>query len=202
MSTMATLGKAAVSTITAAIFQQDHFFVHHARLPWSSKLYFYDRQGRTLAFVRNTECEWSKDLRVFTDPTLSFELLAIKPARDAETGQYFNVVDSVNAEIVGKVRHLPAAGLHRQEWDLLGPEREEVCTIREDSVLLSLMRRYMTEALPQRYTIRDAQGASGRAVRVTGLFSPNMEIDLRGEGAKLIDSRLIVAALVLIFARG
>lgn len=200
MSTTAILGKAAVSTITAAVFQQDHFFVHHARLPWSSKLYFHDEQGRTLAFVRNTKCEWSKELRVFTDPTLSFELLAIKPVRRAEPGRHFNVIDSVNSEIVGKVRHLPASGLQRQEWDLLGPAADDLCIIREDSVLLGLVRRYLTESVPQSYSFNVAQGTFGSAVRVTGLFSPNMEIDLGLDCTKLIDRRLIIAALVLIFS--
>lgn len=202
MLTTATLGKAAAPAITAAVFEQDHFFVHHARLPWSSKLYFYDEQGRTLAFVRNTKCQWSKDFRVFTDPTLSFELLAIKPVREAEPGSHFKVVDSVNSEIVGRVRHLPLFGLQRQEWELLGPARGEVCVIREDSALLGLMRRYLTQSLPQSYTFSVAQGTLGSAVRATGLFSPQMEIDFHGDCAKGIDRRLAIAALVLISACG
>lgn len=202
MSTTASLGKAAVSTVTAPVFQQDHFFVHHARLPWSSKLYFYDEQGQTLAFVRNTKCEWSKDLRVFTDPTLSFELLAIKPVRDTGPGSHFKVIDSVNSEIVGKVWQLPVSGLQRQEWELLGPASNEVCLIREDSALLGLMRRYLTQSVPQSYTVSVAQGILGSVIRATGLFSPQMEVDLHADCAKLIDRRLVIAALVLISACG
>lgn len=202
MSTTASLGKAAVPTITAAVFEQDHFFVHHARLPWSSRLYFYDEQGRTLAFVRNTKCQWSKELRVFTDPTLSFELLAIKPVREAAPGSHFKVVDSVNSEIVGRVRHLPVLGLQRQEWELLGPANDEICVIREDSALLGLMRRYLTESVPQSYTFSVAEGTLGSAVRASGLFSPQMEIDFKPDCANPIDRRLIVAALVLISACG
>lgn len=202
MSTTATLGKAAVSTITAAVFEQDHFFVHRAPLPWSSKLYFYDEQGRTLAFVRNTKCEWSKDVRVFTDPTLSFELLVIKPVREAGPGSHFKVVDSVNSEIVGKIRHLPVFGFQRQEWELLGPARNELCVIRENSALLGVMRRYLTESLPQSYTFSAAEGTLGSAVRASSLFSPQMEIEFNGDCAKLIDRRLVIAALVLISACG
>lgn len=202
MLTTATLGKAAVPAITAAVFEQDRFFVHHARFPWSSRLYFYDEQGRTLAFVRNTKCEWSKNFRVFTDPTLSFELLAINPVRDREPGRHFDIIDSVNSGIVGRIRHVSAPGLQRQQWELLGPEREDICVIREDSALLGLMRRYLTESVPQSYTFNAAQGAFGSAIRATGLFSPEMEIDLGEDSAKLIDRRLIVAALVLILSRG
>ena len=195
-----TLGKAAASTITAAVFQQNHFFVHHARLPWSSRLYFYDEQGRTLAFVRNTRCEWSKNLRVFTDPTLSFELMVIKPVRAAEPGSHFNVIDSVNSQAVGKVRHVPVVRLQRQEWELLGPAGDALCVIREDSALLGLMRRYLSESVPQSYTFSVAEGTLGSAVRAAGLFSPQMEIDFNGDCAKPIDRRLLVAALVLISA--
>jgi len=200
MSTTAILRKAAVSTITAAVFQQDHFFVHRGRLPWSSKLYFYDDQGRSLAFVRNTKCEWSKDIRVFTDATLSFELLVIKPVKSLEPGRRFNVIDSVNSEIVGQLRHLPAFGLQRQEWDLLGPSGDPVCMIREGSAILGLMARYLTESVPQSYTFSASQGTLGSAARASGLFSPEMEIDLGADCERFIDRRLIVAALVLIFA--
>ncbi|MGE5323144.1 MAG: hypothetical protein ACM3SW_09795 [Actinomycetota bacterium] len=195
------LGKASASTVAAAVFQQNHFFVHHARLPWSSRLYFHDERGRTLAFVRNAKCEWNKGIRVFTDPTLSFELLAIKPVRDAEPGRHFNVIDSVNSDIVGRVRHLPTPRLQRQEWQLLGPARNEVFVIREDSALLGLMQRYLAVSVPQSYTFTVAQDTFGSAVRVRGLFSPNTEIELGGDGAKPVDRRLVVAALVLILAR-
>src|SRR5689334_20455923 len=102
MATLAALGKAsAVSPITAAAFQQNHFYARQTRSSWSPRLYFQDDSGNTLAFVRNLSCHYNHEIRVFTDPTLSFELLAIKPGVRTAEADHFTVTDSLTRELAG-----------------------------------------------------------------------------------------------------
>ena len=61
MATFAALGKtSAALPITAAVFQQDHFYVRQTRSSWSPRLYFQDDCGKTLAFVRNLRCQYNQ----------------------------------------------------------------------------------------------------------------------------------------------
>lgn len=201
MATFAALGKAsAASPITAAAFQQKHFYARQTRTSWSPRLYFQDDLGNTLAFIRNIHCQYSQEIRVFTDPTLSFELLAIRPASRADDADQFTVTDSLTREFAGTIYHRHIAGELRQEWSLHSASAGKITVIREDSGFLALLRRYLTELIPQSYTFYVGSCAVGTAIPGNMLSAHTMEIDLTEEDAKLIDRRLLLAAVVLILA--
>jgi hypothetical protein len=201
MATLAALGKAsAASPITAAAFQQDHFYARQTRTSWSPRLYFQDDRGNTLAFVRSLSCEYSRDIRVFTDPTLSFELLSIKPVVHSGDADQFTVTDCLTRELAGTICHRHPARELRQEWSLHSPAAEEVTVIQENSALLSILRHYLTELIPQSYTFYVGSCAVGAAAPGNMVWAHGMEIDLTQDHGKLIDRRLLLAAIVLITA--
>jgi hypothetical protein len=201
MATFAALGKAsAVSPLTAPVFQQDHFYVRQTRSSWSPRLYFQDDLGRTLAFVRNLSYEYSQEIRVFTDPTLSFELLAIKPVSHSGDAEEFAVTDSLTRELAGSIRHTHPARQARQAWCLLSVAAQETSVIQENSAFLAILRRYLTEFIPQGYTLYVDADAVGAAFPEGNVLARAMEIDLTRDQAKLVDRRLVIAAMVLIMA--
>ena len=198
MATIAALGKTSAGpAISAALFQKDCFYARRSRFSWSPKFYFYDEQGNTLAFVRNAIFSWNKEVRIFTDPTLSFELLAIRPLSRRNLGATFAVTDSVNHKRVGAIRQIKPGRLQRQ-WVLINSDDQELATVTEDSLLLGGIRRLVTHGVPQSYTFRLAGHEIGKATQSGGLFSPEMKIDLSGDGGKQLDRRLAAAAVVLL----
>lgn len=199
MATPAALGKTSASpAISAALFQQDCFYARKSHFSWSPRFYFYDEHGNTLAFVRNASFTWSNEIRVFTDPTLSFELLVIRPLSRRSPGESFVVIDSVNHKPVGAIRQLQGNRLQRRQWVLMDPDGQEIATVTEDSLLLGGIRRLVTHGGPQSYTFRLAGHEIGKATQSGGLFSPEMKIDLSGDGGKQLDRRLAAAAVVLL----
>lgn len=186
--------------ISAALFQQDHFHARQTRFSLTPKLYFHDEHGKTLAFVRNLSLHWNRELRVFTDPTLSFELLTIRPVAEQPSGKGFDVFDPVNRELVGKIRIPRVSGLQKQEWNLFDGAGEQVGHLQENSALLAALRRYLSEALPQTYTFYGRECVAGHASLMNGIFSPEMEIDLCCDDKKPLDRRLVIAVLVIVWA--
>lgn len=201
MATPVALGKASAGpAISAALFQQDCFYARKSRLSWSPKFYFYDEQGNTLAFLRNGTFAWNNEIRVFTDPTLSFQLLAIKPAAHSDFTETFEVMDSVNRSRAGAVRQMQSSPLQRRQWVLLDSAEQEVAALTEDSVLLGGIRRLVTELAPQSYTFLMGEREVGWATQNGGLFTPELKIDLSSDGEKRVDRRLVAAAVVLLLA--
>jgi hypothetical protein len=201
MATIAALGKASAGpAISAGLFRQDCFYVRKSQFSWSPKFYFYDEHGNTLAFVRNATFSWNKQIRVFTDPTLSFELLAIRPLARRKPGESFAVIDSVNHKPVGAIRQVQANGPQRRQWALMDSDDREVATVIEDSLLLSGIRRLVTELVPQSYTFTFAGREVGRATQNGSLFTPEMKIDLSGDCEKELDRRLVAATVVFLLA--
>jgi hypothetical protein len=200
MATIAALGKASAGpAISAALFQQDCFYVRKSQFSWSPKFYFYDEHGNTLAFVRNATFSWNKQIRVFTDPTLSFELLAIRPLSRRNPGDTFAVIDSVNHKPVGAIRQVHN-GLQRRQWVLMDSDDQEVATVIEDSLLLGGIRRLVTELVPQSYTFTFAGREIGKATQNGSLFTPEMKIDLSSDREKELDRRLVAATVVFLLA--
>jgi hypothetical protein len=201
MATIATQGKlASAPAISAALFQQDTFNARQTRFSLTPRLYFYDQDGKTLAFVRNLSFHWNKELRVFSDPTLSFELLTITPTKTENSETTFSVFDPVNNEPVGKVSVPRVSGMQRQEWSLFDLREQHIGQLQENSVMLAVMRRYLSAAFPQTYEFYGENCLFGTASLRNGIFSPEMEIDLRSDREKRLDRRLVVAALVLVLA--
>jgi hypothetical protein len=201
MATIATQGKlASAPAISAALFQHDTFHARQTRLSGTPKLYFYDQDGKTLAFVRNLRFHWNKELRVFSDPTLSFELLTIAPTKKENSETTFSVFDPVNSEPVGKVSVPGVSGMQRQEWNLFDSREQHIGHLQENSVMLAFMRRYFLAAFPQTYGFYGENRLLGSASLRNGIFSPEMEIDLRSDREARLDRRLVVAALVLVLA--
>jgi len=200
MATIAVPGKLSPApAISAALFQQDHFRARKTRFFITPKLYFYDQDGKTLAFVRNMALHWNKELRVFTDPSLSFELLTITPTKKQAGEKTFAVFDPVNRESVGRINAPHGVGFQKQEWNLFDAMGRRVGHLQENSALLAGMRRCVSEALPQTYSFYCEECVAGHASLSNGLFSPEMEIDLCNDG-KPLDRRLVVAVLVLALA--
>lgn len=201
MATIAAPGKiSGAPAISAALFQKDHFRARQTRFSLASRLYFYDQEGKTLAFVRNLSLHWNKELRIFTDPGLSFELLTITPTKKDAGEKAFAVFDPVNRESVGRIKIPRAVGLQKQEWTLVDATGLQVGHLQEDSAMLGAMRRYLSDAFPQTYTFYGEDRLAGHASLMNGIFSPEMEIDLRDDDENRLDRRLVVAVLVLVMS--
>jgi hypothetical protein len=201
MATIAALGKiSAAPAISAGVFQQDQFRARPTRFSLAPKLYFYDQAGKTLAFVRNLSLHWNKELRVFTDPTLSFELLTITPTREHAGEKTFVVFDPVNRESVGKISIPRPVGLQKQEWILVDATGLQVGHLQENSAMLGVMRRYLSEAIPQTFIFYGEDCVAGHASLANGIFSPEMEVNLRDDDENQLDRRLVIAVLILVLA--
>lgn len=199
MATTAAVGKPSTA-ISAALFQQNFLYVRKSRFSWAPRFYFYDGHGNTLGFVRNATFAWNKGIRVFSDPTLSFELLSIRPVDTSTPDTRFEITDSVNRSRVGAIRQTQAGPLLRRCWVLMDSADQEIATVTENSLLLGGIRRLITEMAPQSYTFLLGGCEVGRATQNDRFFSPALKIDLSNDPEKRLDRRLVAAAVVLILA--
>jgi uncharacterized protein YxjI len=202
MATTSTTGAApamkSASPVRADLFQQDRFVARQKILSFAPKFFFYDEEGKVLAFLRKKVFVWKDDIRVFTDQTQTFELLRIKGRRIMDFGASFDVTDSIAGEKVGVLKRRGWKSLLRAEWDILDPQDMEIGKIREDSAFLAVVRRLLGHFIPQGYTFELQGRFAGTAQRTWNFFVPAMNIDFTQDPGKALDRRLIVAAVVLL----
>jgi hypothetical protein len=90
--------------INPTIFQQDFFLARRKIFSFAPKLHIWDRDGATLAFVRQKVFAVRDDVRIFTDQTQSFELLRLKGRNIIDFGAAFDVIDSLNGQKAGMLK--------------------------------------------------------------------------------------------------
>jgi hypothetical protein len=200
---MATPGMNAPATrpaIAAAIFQQDAFVARQKIFSWAPCFYIQDHLGNALAFMRKKVFTWKDEVRVFTDETQSLELLNIKARKIIDWGTAFDVTDSINRQKVGALKRRGWKSLVRKEWIVMDAFDQEIGTVKEDSILLAFVRRFLTNLLPQTYTFEIGGQQVGTAGQNWNFFAPKMHVDFTADPAKRLDRRLLVAAVVLLMA--
>jgi len=195
------VGTVATSApISAAVFQQDRFMARQRIFTFTPQFYFYDLSGNTLAFLRKKVFTWKDEIRVFTDPTQSMELLYIKARKIIDWGTAFDVTDSINHQKVGVLKRQAWKSLVRKEWAIMDANDQEVGRIQEDSMFLATVRRYLTNIIPQSYTFEVHGNQVGAARQTWNFFAPKMEVDFSGDPGRTLDRRLVAAAVVLLMA--
>lgn len=186
--------------ISAAIFQQDHFMARQRIFTLVPQFHFYDLSGNTLAFLRKKVFTWKDEIRIFTDQTQSMELLYIKARKIIDWGTAFDVTDSINRQKVGVLKRRGWKSLVRGEWTIMDANDVEIGRIQEDSLFLATVRRYLTTIIPQSYTFEVHGLQAGTARRNWNFFGPKLDVDFSADPGRMLDRRLVAAAVVLLMA--
>ena len=194
-----TLGSPAkLASINAPIFQQDRFTARQKVFHWKPQFLFCDSGGNTLAFLQKKVFSWKDEIRVFTDETLSLELLTIKARKIIDWGAAFDVTDSINHQKVGTLKRRGWRSLVRAEWLIADANDQEIGKIQETSTFKAIMRRLVTNLFPQNFRFEVNGQHVGSARQKLNFFVPRMEVDFSHDPGRLLDRRLATAAIVLL----
>jgi hypothetical protein len=184
--------------ISAQIFQEDRFTARQTIFAWRPQFRFCDAEGKTLAFLRKRVFSWKDEIRVFTDETLSLELLTIRARKIIDWGSAFDVVDSINREKVGSLKRRGWKSLIQSEWLIVDANDLEIGRIVEQSAFMAVMRRFVSNLLWQTYSFEVRGQEVGMARQNLNFFVPKMEADFSSDSGRLLDRRLATAAIVLL----
>lgn len=191
-----TLGNSAsFASISAPVFRQDRFTVERKRFTFAPRFYFRDSAGNTLAFLPKKPLGWKDEIRLFTDETLSMQLLSIKASKITEQGTAFEVTDSINRQNVGTLNRIGWSWAIESEWTMIDANGQEIGRILERSILL---RRFLGMLFPRRYVFEMGGQQIGISTQRSIFLLPRMEGDFSSDSGHLLDRRLAIAAVVLL----
>lgn len=162
--------------------------------------HIYDEAGNVVFFSKMKAFKLKEDLRVFTGEDMSQEVFSIKARNILDISATYDVTDSASGQKVGALRRKGLKSILRDEWLILDVNDNEVGTIREDSMALAIVRRFLTNLVPQTF-----QGAVGGAPVFTfrqhfNPFIQKISLDYSADTHGHLDRRLGIAAAVLLCA--
>lgn len=123
-----------------------------------AKFHIYDNNDNLIGFSKQKAFKLKEDIRLYTDESMSEERLRIAARKVIDISAAYDVVDSRSDQKLGALQRKGLKSMLRDEWVVLDENDNEIGTIREDSMGLALVRRFLFNLIPQKFHLRDAGG--------------------------------------------
>lgn len=165
------------------------------------KYHLYAPDGSVAAFVKKAAFKLKEDIRVYSDESMSQELLTIKARSVIDFSASYDVVDVRTNMKVGVLKRKGMKSILKDEWIVMDANEQELGILVEDSALMATLRRFLSNLIPQNF---DLLVGGERVADFKQRFNPfvfKMDVDfsMDPQGAKC-DRRLAIAAVILLLA--
>lgn len=196
MSTFAPASAAATSP-----FAHDRFLARRKVLTlFAPRFHFYDEQGNVVAFTKQKAFRLREDIRIYSDESMTRELLRIKARQIIDFSAAYDVEDASTGQKLGALKRRGWKSILKDEWILMGPADDEFGRIKEDSRALAAVRRFLTNLVPQKFVFYADDREIGFAQQHFNPFVLKLSVDLTQDTGRRLDRRLAAAAIVLLMA--
>jgi hypothetical protein len=181
-------------------FQLNQYLLKRQVFALTGKFRFFDPSGRLLLFSEQKMFKLREDIRVYSDESKAQEVLMIKARQIVDFSAAYDVVDSAMGQKVGALRRRGWASMLRDEWEVLDAGDNVVGKLFEDSMGMALLRRFLSNLIPQNY---DITFGTERVADLRQNFNPftyQLNIDFSMDINHRLDRRLGLAAGILLAA--
>ncbi len=164
-----------------------------------AKFHLYSADGNLLGFCNQKAFKLREDIRIYTDESMSDELLKIAARQIIDFSAAYDVDDSRTGAKIGALQRKGFKSLFRDEWMVLDENDDEIGLIKEDSAWLAFIRRHLLTFLPQTYHLTENDGEELAEFRTH--FNPfvhRMTVTVYPDCP--LDPMLILAAGILLVA--
>ena len=186
----------------AQVFTHQNYLVRRKIMKlFGASFHIFDPQGNVVMFSSQKAFKLKEDIRIFTGEDMTTEVLTIQARRIIDIAATYDVYDPMQAGMkVGALRRKGLRSILRDEWIIMDERDNEIGLIQEDSMMLAMVRRLLTNLVPQRFagSIRGTEVCTFR--QNFNPFVMKIELDFSMDRGNLLDRRLGIAAAVLLCA--
>ncbi|MFA5165115.1 MAG: hypothetical protein WC481_06085 [Candidatus Omnitrophota bacterium] len=192
---------AEIQSNISGVFRHNSYLVRRKIFTlFGAEFHIYDPSGAVAFYSKQKAFKLKEDIRVYTGEDMRTEVLAIHARNVIDISATYDVIDPASNIKVGALRRKGIKSMLRDEWLILDREDVEIGVIREDRMLLAVIRRFLSNLVPQKY-----HGyVDGRLACVFSQnFNPfvtKIHLDYSMDTRSLLDRRLGIAAAILLCA--
>ncbi len=186
---------------TTKAFTHDNYLVRRKIFKlFGAAFHIYDSKGSVVFYSNMKAFKLKEDIRLYTGEDMHTELLRIQARQIIDFSAAYDVIDSVTNEKVGVLKRKGIKSILKDEWIIMDADDVEIGSIKEDSTLLALVRRFLANLVPQKY-YGELRGEQVCVFKQN--FNPfvmKINLDFAMDKKKLLDRRLGIAVAVLLCA--
>lgn len=182
-------------------YSQDQYLIRRKVFTlFGAKFHVYDSAGQVILFSRQKAFKLKEDIRVFSDDTEKEERLLIKARQIIDFSAAYDVVDARTGAKIGAFRRKGFSSLLRDSWEFLDTADRTIGTIVEDSMLMALLRRFLSNLIPQSF---HAEVGGRQVAKYHQNFNPfvyKLRVQLEPGARSAVDPQLVLAGGILLAA--
>ncbi|MBB3110401.1 uncharacterized protein YxjI [Paenibacillus phyllosphaerae] len=165
-----------------------------------AKFHIYDNQEQLVMFSQMKAFKLKEDIRLYSDESMQEELITIQARSVIDFSATYDVVDAVTGEHIGSLRRKGMKSILKDEWIIQDKDETEIGLIKEDSALMALLRRFLTNLIPQKFNVTLGGVQSAVFYQNFNPFVSKLNVDFLINRDRQLDRRLGLAAAVLLLA--
>ena len=125
---------------------------------FGAKFHVYDANNKLLGYSEQKAFKLKEDIRVYTDETKTDERVVIQARSMIDFGAAYDVYDSKQQKKAGALKRKGWSSLVRDSWIVMDVDDREIGKIQEDSMAMALLRRFLSNLIPQKFHLTDQSG--------------------------------------------
>jgi len=167
---------------------------------WNRKFRISNAQEQLVLYSEMKAMKLKEDIRVYADEGKTREVLVIKARQILDISATYDVWDSQSQTKVGALQRKGLKSVVRDEWNVLDASDRPVGKIQEDSLVLALLRRFLTNLIPQSYSVTLNEQELAEFKQNFNPFLLKLTLDFSRDPQGQLDRRLGIAAAILLCA--
>lgn len=165
-----------------------------------AKFHIFDENEQVVMFSQMKAFKLKEDIRLYSDESMKQELITIQARSVIDFSATYDVVDALTGENLGSLRRKGMKSILKDEWVILNPSEEEIGLIQEDSVGMALLRRFLTNLVPQKFNVSLRGRKVSEFKQNFNPFVSKLNVDFTQDTNNELDRRLGLAAAILLVA--
>ena len=160
----------------------------------------YDPMGGLAFFASMKAFKLREDITVHPDESMASSLIQIKARQIIDFSSAYDVYDPNTGEKIGALKRRGFKSMLRDEWIIMDAADSDIGKIEEDSAALAVVRRFLTNLVPQTF---NGEVGGSQAFRFKQHFNPFIQkitLDFTPDVEKKLDRRIGIAAAILLCA--
>jgi hypothetical protein len=160
----------------------------------------YDQSQRLLLFSEQKAFKIREDIRVYDSESKTNQVLAIRTQQVFDISPTFEIIELPSGDKAGSLKRKGLKSILRDEWEIFDPNGVLIGKVEEDSTLFAILRRFLTNLIPQKYHFVIGSETVGTFQQAFNPFLYRATMDLSQDTGKKLDRRLALAAGILLLA--
>lgn len=179
----------------------NEFLSNHKKLIFRKKflkligaaLYIKDENNNNVLYVEQKGFKLKEDIRIYTNDSKNEELICIKARNIIDNFAIMDIFDSQTNTLIGSIRRKALKSIFRDTWEILDNNEIVYGLIEEDNMLLALVRRFITDLVPQSYWIILNQEKVAFIKGIFSFISFIKILDFSYDYKSILDKKLAIA---------